>query len=140
MDQIQIKPYVYSETEVAQLYASVGWVYYTKHPEVLKKAYANSLCTLGAFDADKLVGLIRCVGDGYTILFIQDLLVLPDYQRRGIGTKLMKSLLERYQNVYQIELATDDTEKTISFYKSLGFAPLRELACCGFLKNGNPPL
>ena len=136
MDQIQIKPYVYSETEVAQLYASVGWVYYTKHPEVLKKAYANSLCTLGAFDADKLVGLIRCVGDGYTILFIQDLLVLPDYQRRGIGTKLMKSLLERYPNVYQIELATDDTEKTVAFYETLGFRALRKIGCCGFMMNG----
>ena len=137
MEQFQIKPYVYSAEEVAQLYRSVGWVYYGKHPEVLEKAYANSLCTLGAYDGSKLVGLIRCVGDGYTILFIQDLLVLPEYQRRGIGTGLMKALLERYRNVYQLELATDNTEKTVSFYKSLGFASLGELGCCGFMKNGD---
>jgi len=136
MEQIQIKPYVYSEAEVAELYRSVGWVYYVKHPEVLEKAYANSLCVLGAYDAGKLVGLIRCVGDGYTILFVQDLLVLPGYQRRGIGTALMQAVLEKYSHVYQLELATDDTEKTISFYRSLGFVPLRELGCCGFMKNG----
>ena len=136
MEQIQIKPYAYVASEVAELYCSVGWVYYSKHPEVVRKAYEGSLCTFGAYDGGKLVGIIRCVGDGYTILFIQDLLVLPSYQRRGIGTRLMKTVLERYQYVYQIELATDNTEKTVSFYKQLGFRSLQELGCCGFLMNG----
>ena len=136
MEQIQIKPYVYSEVEVVELYRCVGWYWYAEHPDVLEKAYANSLCTLGAYDAGKLVGLIRCVGDGYTIVFIQDLLVMPAYQHRGIGTKLMKALLGRYSHVYQIELATDDTERTVTFYKKMGFHSLRELGCCGFLMNG----
>ena len=103
---------------------------------MLAKAYAGSLCTLGAYDEDQLVGIIRAIGDGYTILFIQDLLVYPSYHRRGIGTALMKALLERYAHVYQIELATDHTEKTIGFYKSLGFRTLDEIGCCGFLMNG----
>ena len=81
MEQIEIKRYTYVESEVVALYHAVGWSYYIRHPEVLEKAYANSLCTLGAYDGYKLVGLIRSVGDGYTILFIQDLLVLPAYQR-----------------------------------------------------------
>lgn len=136
MEEIQIKSYSYIETEVVSLYSSAGWLFYIKHPDVLEKSYANSLCTLGAYDGEKLVGIIRCVGDGYTILFIQDLLVLPAYQRRGIGTRLVKTLLERYERVYQIELATDNTENTIAFYKSLGFTPLREVGCCGFMKNG----
>lgn len=136
MEQIQIKPYAYVASEVAELYCSVGWVYYSKHPEVVRKAYEGSLCTFGAYDGGKLVGIIRCVGDGYTILFIQDLLVLPSYQRRGIGTGLMKTVLERYRHVYQIELATDDTEKTVSFYKQLGFRSLQEMGGCGFLMNG----
>ena len=136
MELIEIKCYTYVESEVVTLYNSAGWSYYTRHPEVLEKAYANSLCTLGAYDGNKLVGLIRCVGDGYTILFIQDLLVHPAYQRQGIGTRLMKALLERYPYVYQIELATDNTEKTMAFYKTLGFCSLQEIGCCGFLMNG----
>ena len=102
----------------------------------MRKAYDNSLCILGAYEGNELVGLIRSVGDGYTILFVQDLLVLPSHQRKGIGTRLMKALLERYAHVYQIELATDDTEKSIGFYKAMGFRDLREIGCCGFLMNG----
>ena len=130
-----IKPYTqYSEAEILPLYESVGWVFYCAHPEVLRKAYANSLCILAAYEETKLVGLIRSVGDGHTILFIQDLLVYPEYQRRGIGTALMKAVLEKYPHTYQIELATDNTEKTVSFYKSLGFRPMQDIGCCGFMK------
>ena len=132
-----IKPYLtYCAEEILPLYESVGWVFYCKHPEVLEKAYANSLCVLAAYEDEKLVGLIRCVGDGHTILFIQDLLVHPDHQRRGIGTALMNALLDEYPHVYQIELATDNTEKTVAFYKSFGFRNLSDIGCCGFMKNG----
>jgi GNAT superfamily N-acetyltransferase len=132
-----IKPYThYRECEILPLYESVGWQFYCKHPEVLEKAFANSLCVLAAYEGDELVGLIRSVGDGLTILFIQDLLVCPAYQRKGIGTALMNALLEKYSHVYQIELATDNTEKTIAFYKSFGFRNLNDLGCCGFMKNG----
>ena len=132
-----IKPYTqYSEAEILPLYESVGWIFYCKHPDVVKEAYANSLCILAAYEEDRLVGLIRSVGDGHTILFIQDLLIFPEYQRRGIGTALMNALLEQYPHVYQIELATDNTEKTVAFYKSFGFHNLSDIGCCGFMKNG----
>ena len=132
-----IKPYYkYSEAEILSLYESVGWTFYCQHPDILEKAYANSLCILAAYEGDELVGLIRAVGDGLTILFIQDLLVNPKFQRKGIGTALMNALLEKYSHVYQIELATDHTEKTIAFYKSFGFRNLNDLGCCGFMKNG----
>ena len=132
-----IKPYTqYSEAEILPLYESVGWIFYCKHPDVVKEAYANSLCILAAYEEDRLVGLIRAVGDGHTILFIQDLLVNPADQRRGIGTALMNALLDRYPHVYQIELATDNTEKTVAFYKSFGFHNLSDIGCCGFMKNG----
>ena len=133
-----IKPYsCYNECEILPLYESVGWSFYCKHPDVLEQAFAGSLCILAAYEDDRPVGLIRSVGDGHTILFIQDLLIYPEYQRRGIGTALMKAMLDRYAHVYQIELATDNTEKTIAFYRSFGFHNLSDLGCCGFLKNGN---
>ena len=77
---------------------------------------------------------LRAVGDNATILFIQDIIVLPKYQRMGIGTKLIKSVMEKYKDVYQIELLTDDTEKTISFYKSVGLTPTNEIGALSFIR------
>ena len=78
--------------------------------------------------------MVRVVGDGASVVLIQDLLVRPEYQRKGIGSKLMRAVLERCKDVYQIELMTDDTEKTISFYQSLGLKKADEIGCCAFLK------
>ncbi len=130
-----IKPYsCYNEQEILDLYRSVGWSNYYEHPQMLRGAYAASLCTLGAYEEGRLVGIIRCVGDGCSILFIQDLLVRPEFQRRGIGSALIKAVLARYPRVYQIQLATDSTDKTTAFYRSLGFQSLEELGCCGMMR------
>ena len=48
------------------------------------------------------------VGDGYTILYIQDLLVHPDFARQGIGSRLLLRILGKYESVYQKILLTDD--------------------------------
>lgn len=80
----------YDAEEIRFLYESVGWMNYTARPEMLKKAFENSLAVLGAYEEDRLIGIIRAVGDGASIVFIQDLLVLPEYQRRGIGSALLK--------------------------------------------------
>lgn len=108
---------------------------YTNKPEVLKKGFENSLLVLAAYEKDELLGIIRVIGDGYTIVFIQDILVFPHRQRQGIGRTLIQYVLEKYNNVRQIELVTDNTEKTISFYKSLGFNELSKLNCCAFMLN-----
>ena len=132
---MDIRPYSqYEEGEILSLYASVGWTNYCRHPEMLPKAFAGSLCILGAYEGEKLIGLIRAVGDGHSILFIQDLLVRPEYQRRGVGSALMQEMLGKYAQVYQIQLTTDNTEKTKAFDRAQGFRPMDELGCRGFMK------
>ena len=64
-----------------------------------------------ACEDDLLIGLARVVGDGYTIIYIQDILVLEAYQRRGLGSQFLEMILSEYQDVRQIILLTDDTEK-----------------------------
>ena len=135
-ESVVIREYAaFDRNEIMNLYTSVGWTNYTDHPQMLEMAYKNSLCTLGAFTAQlRLVGIIRAVGDGASILFIQDIIVLPEFQRKGIGTALLKAIVSRYPDVYQTELMTDNTDKTIAFYKSLGFTPATEFGCLGFMK------
>ena len=132
---MEIREYrTYSEAEILHLYQSAGWTAYTDHPEVLKKGFKNSMQTLAAYEGNQLLGIIRAVGDGETIVFVQDILVFPEHQRKGIGSALLQAILDRYSHVRQIELATDNTPKTIAFYKSMGFRELSEIGCCGFMK------
>lgn len=132
--EITIKEYRFDPEETLRLYESVGWTAYAAKPEKLQRAFENSLSVLGAFDGEKLLGIIRAVGDGETIVFIQDLLVFPEYQRKGVGRALMSAVLEKYRGVRQIELATDDVPETVGFYKALGFREMSELGCAGFMK------
>lgn len=132
---MKIKEYrSYKEAEIRRLYTEVGWTAYTENMSVLEQGYKNSLLVLAAYENDELLGIIRIVGDGFTIIFVQDILVFPREQRNGVGTALMKAVLDRYPDVRQIELATDNTSKTVAFYKSLGFTEFSEMGCCGFMR------
>lgn len=133
--EFSVKEYVnYNESEILKLYESVGWKNYTNNPTMLKNAYKHSLKIFGAYDNEKLLGIVRVVGDGYSIIYIQDILVFPEYQRKGIGTALLERVLKEYKSVYQKALMTDNTEKTISFYKSLGFHMDTDIECIAFTK------
>ncbi|WIK67604.1 GNAT family N-acetyltransferase [Globicatella sanguinis] len=76
--------------------------------------------------------MIRVVGDGYSILFIQDILVLPEFQRQGIGSTLLKKVINTFSNVYQMHLLTDDMEKTRKFHESVGFKDVKDLQGAAF--------
>ena len=132
---MEIKEYKeYKEDEIKRLYSEVGWSSYTENMSVLEQGYKNSLLVLAAYENEELLGIIRVVGDGFTIVFVQDILVFPEKQRQGVGTALLKAVLAQYPDVRQIELITDNTPKTVAFYKSLGFYELSEIGCCGFMR------
>ena len=132
---MEIRKYdIFHLEEIINLYQSVGWTNYLERISVLEEAYANSLCVIGAYDNEKLVGIIRAVGDGQTIVFVQDIIVLPEYQRKGIGTKLLKAVMDKFHDVYQMELLTDNTEKTKAFYRSVGFTASDDIGCAAFIR------
>ena len=117
--------------DVLHLYQAVGWTNYTNQPQILEQALPHSLAVYLAFDGEKIVGLIRLVGDGFSSVFVQDLIVLPSYQRQGIGSALMKEALEDYKDAYQVQLVTNQTERTLGFYRSMGFEILSTYNCIG---------
>ena len=131
---MEIRKYKYNEDEIRRLYTAVGWSAYTGNMPALREGFRNSLLTLAAYEGEDLLGLIRTVGDGATIVFIQDILVFPARQRQGVGTALLKAVLDRFSNVRQIELATDSRPETMAFYRSMGFSEMSEIGCCGFMK------
>ena len=75
--------------DVLPLYQAVGWTNYTNQLQMLAQALTHSLAIYLARDGEKIVGLVRLIGDGFSSVFVQDLIVLPTYQRQGIGSTLI---------------------------------------------------
>ncbi|WP_317767240.1 GNAT family N-acetyltransferase [Pediococcus ethanolidurans] len=107
-----------SQTQLVNLYSAVGWIAYTQNKKNLVKAFNNSVF-ITAWSNEQLVGLARGITDQQSILFIQDVLVLPDFQRQKIGSRLISNLVQTYP-VGQTVLITDDEEETQSFYTAIG--------------------
>ena len=132
---LEYKQEIPAMTDLLALYSSAGWTNYTNNPTMLEEAVKASLWQLAVYDKEELVAYIRLVGDRHSVLLVQDLLVRPDYQRQGIGKKLLEEALATFPNVYQRLLVTERSEKNLSFYQSLGFVELSEQASTGMIYN-----
>lgn len=107
--------------EYNRLRASAGW----RHiPEGQCRAALRSsvYCVCARVDG-KLVGMGRVVGDGAVYFYLQDVVVLPDFQRQGIGTALVEKILQ-----YLNDIATPEAfvglfaaNGAAEFYESFGF-------------------
>lgn len=119
---------------VEALYQDAGW---TRYLDAMDRSIAGiraSLRIVTAWDDTTLVGMARAVGDGHTILYIQDLLVLGTFQRRGIGRALMQRLIRPYLSVKQVVCLTDDTIEMKKFYRSCGFDNITTIGCAGYIR------
>lgn len=123
------------DEQVKKLYNDVGWSLYTRDIDCLQKAIQHSLDVLSIWDKDELIGLIRVVGDGYSIIYVQDILILNAYQRQGLGKRLLETILDKYKNVRQKVLLTDNQEKTQLFYESIGFVKASDMKTVCFVKH-----
>lgn len=70
---------------------SVGWG--IPDIESLARGLENSLYGVCAFLGEEIIGTARVVGDGYTVFYIQDVIVNSPFQRMGIRTAMMKSVI-----------------------------------------------
>jgi GNAT superfamily N-acetyltransferase len=114
----------YSETRelpldsVVALYKANEWSSAEK-PELLHKALLSSHSLVTAWNGITLVGLGNAISDGYLVVYYPHLLVLPEYQCKGIGTEIMRRLMERYQGFHQHMLIADG--RALDFYFKCGF-------------------
>lgn len=104
--------------DIIALYKANRWSSAGK-PEPLLKALLNSHTLLTAWNGDKLVGLGNALSDGYLVVYYSHLLILPEYQGKGIGQGIMKKFQEKYKGFHQQMVVAD--EKAIDFYKTCGF-------------------
>lgn len=124
------------QSELATIYEDVGWYAYTTDLNQLEQALSNSLYVLSAWEEDRLIGLIRIIGDGFTIIYIQDVLVLTSYQNQGIATRLMDQILEKFKDVRQKVLLTEEAPNLRYFYEKNGFCSCDKGTLVAFAKMG----
>ena len=120
--------------QLERLYNDVEWYAYTQDLPTLKLAIEQSLEVITVWDDEELVGLIRVVGDGLTIIYIQDILVLNSYQNQGIATQLMEQVLKKYKNARQKVLMTEDAPDVRHFYEKNGFQSCDKGSLVAFAK------
>ncbi len=89
-----------------------------REPEKLKKAFESSYAVVYAFDTDKIVGMGRALCDGEYQAAIYAKVVLPDYQGRDIGKKIINRLFEQLPVENIILYAVPGRE---GFYEKCGF-------------------
>lgn len=104
--------------QVVDLYRANGWSAAEK-PDLLAKALQHSHAVIAAWDGNKLIGLGNAITDGYLVVYYPHLLVLPEYQGKGIGTTMMKFLLKKYEGFHQHMIVADADAAT--FYQKCGF-------------------
>ena len=125
---ILLKENINNVKEYNYLFDSIGWGSYEE--EVSKKSLNNTIYSVSVYDDEKIIGYGRLIGDGICYLYIHDVIVLPKYQNKKIGTKIMNKLLEK---VNQIKVANPYVRVYLGaskhkedFYKKFGFITREE--------------
>lgn len=107
------------------LFETIGWNRtYRVTPDQLDDAVARSWACVGAYHRDdRLVGAGRVVSDGLLYAVVFDVIVLPALQRRGVGTRIVRALLERCDDARIRDVLLFAARGTEAFYRRLGFVP-----------------
>lgn len=109
-----------------RLYTSVGWAAYTQDVDALAAAVKNSTHVVTARNNEDLIGLARVISDDVSVMYLQDILVSPEWQHQGVGRSLLQNCLDRFAHVRQKVLLTDDLPAQHRFYESMGYTNTRE--------------
>ena len=120
---ISIKENVNSIEEFNYLYDAVGWGSYDE--KVSEKALANTMYSVSVYDDDKIIGYGRIIGDGICFLYIHDVMVIPKYQNKKVGSQIMNKLLEKVnlikrENPY-VRVYLGASKGKEKFYERFGF-------------------
>ena len=109
---------------IAGFYISAGWLSEGDDTSFLLPALNGSALVAGAFDENGvIIGCARCLSDGCSDAYIQDVTVDKSYRGRGIGGKLVKLLASELADRGIDWIGLVGVPGTEKFYSSLGFVP-----------------
>lgn len=100
----------------------VGWPV-RPSPEQHLAALRGSYRVVLAVDDGTVVGFVNAISDGVAAAFIPWLEVLPEYQGQGLGSELMRRMLDALDHLYSVDLTCDPDLR--AFYERLGLRTLQ---------------
>jgi predicted N-acetyltransferase YhbS len=110
-----------NSSDIRDLYKSIDWK--EKDDDIISKYLERSLVIVTARDNDLLVGIARATVSQVGEITIWDVAVRPEYQKMGVGSKIMKCILTILDD-YAIPVVTLYAESgKESFYEKFGFVP-----------------
>ena len=93
--------------------------------EMVEKSLENDLMDVTAVVNDTVIGMGRLVGDGVMYWYLQEIIVLPEFQGKGIGTRIVEYLLDYISNHTNegtfTSVGLTAAEGKSSFYEKFGF-------------------
>lgn len=108
--------------QLFRLFLTTGWnEEYQLDEDKLFNAAKHSWYMVSAYDNDILTGFGRIISDGILHALIVDMIVLPEYQGKGIGKAILEKLLDKCKshNICDVQLFC--AKGKVGFYKSSGF-------------------
>lgn len=125
---IEYKEKVPTTIEYNYLTNAVGWG--TREDDIVEIALSNSIYSICAYENDKIIGYGRIIGDKTIFLYIQDIMVIPEYQNKEVGTNIMKNILEKFNELKKINpnirVYLGASKGKENFYKKFGFITRKE--------------
>jgi GNAT superfamily N-acetyltransferase len=94
----------------------------SRAPELHRKAFEASHTTVFAYSDGQLVGFGRAISDGAYQAAVYEMAIVPEFQKRGIGARIMQAILERLPGYNVILYASPGKE---DFYRKLGFRKMK---------------
>jgi GNAT superfamily N-acetyltransferase len=104
--------------QLIALYRANAWSSADKG-EVLRSALRGSHSLITAWSERRLIGLGNAISDGFLVVYYPHLIVLPEFQGKGVGTEIVRRLRKKYDSFHMHMLVADG--KAIDFYRSCGF-------------------
>ena len=94
----------------------------SRPPELLQKAFAASAVVVFAYADGRPVGFGRAISDGAYQAAVYEMAVVPEFQKQGIGARIMKAILDRLPGCNVILYASPGKE---DFYRKLGLRRMK---------------
>ncbi len=126
--------------QIRRLYLSNGWIEASdgETDALIEKIVSRTFCFAVAREEGGIIGMGRAVADGVSDAYIQDVTVLAEYRKRGVGGQIIRFLVANLQSrgIGWIGLISEPGYE--SFYEGQGFSVMQSYTPFIYKGKGNP--